>query len=121
MKERTIIFLIKRTPFNRWVILEALHPSRNGAGRECREPINANAALATIGIPPARAVSGASPSVNQSRNKERHFHFLEEVYQMGSGFSQVHSHQCSLFAPSATLGPKTGSCSISVEKLFICE
>jgi len=55
-------------------------------------------AEAPIGIPPARAVYGAYPSVNQSRDKERHFHFLEEVYQMGSGFSQAHSYQCSLFA-----------------------
>ena len=63
-------------------------------------------ALATIGIPPARAVYGAYPSVNQSRDKERNFHFLDEVYQMGSGFSQVHSHR------ALTLGPKT--CSLFV-------
>ncbi len=35
------------------------------------------------------AVYGASPSINQSRDKERHYHVLEEVYQMGGRFSSV--------------------------------
>jgi hypothetical protein len=49
-------------------------------------------ALATIGIRSSPfAVFGAYPSVNQPHDKERNFHFLEEVYQMGSGFFQVHS------------------------------
>lgn len=46
-------------------------------------------------------VNGAYPSVNQSGDKERHLHLLEKVYQMESGFFQVHSHLCSLLAPIA--------------------
>ena len=33
--------------------------------------------------------NGAYPSINQSRDKERHSQFLEEVYQMGGGFSSI--------------------------------
>ncbi len=29
------------------------------------------------------------PTVNQSRDKERNLHFLEEAYQMGSGLPRL--------------------------------
>jgi len=66
--------------------LETGNPPRNGA--ICNvEQINADrSASATISILDSQEWSMSVPTVNQSRDKERNLHFLEEVYQMGRGF-----------------------------------
>ncbi len=50
-------------------------------------------------------VGWSIPTVDQSGDKDRNLHFSGEVYQMGSGFPQVCSYQCSLFAPIARSWP----------------
>jgi len=60
---------------------------------------------ATIGIPPARADSGAFQREVPSRDEERNLQCSGEVYQLRSGFSNGQWLCCSLLAPIAHPSP----------------
>ena len=49
------------------------------------------------------------PTVNQSRDKERNLHFLEEEYQMGGGFSRRLPGRFLCFAPISSVSPQNRS------------
>src|SRR2546425_11886378 len=62
--------------------------------------------------------------LNQSREKVHNLHLPEKVYQMGSGFSQVHLYQCSLVRLPASGGvgvaPQTSRSSCLPLLPFLC-